>query len=54
VIRAIYARAVGWDMRGKPPDGLDLYALHVFRLDPAGAPSVGLLNVALLERRDAP
>ena len=50
VIRAVYARAVGWDMTGDPPDALDLRALHVFALDAAGEPRVERLNVAL-ERR---
>ena len=47
VIRAIYARAVGWDMTEDPPHRLDLYALHVFRLGKSGAPFVERLNVPL-------
>jgi probable phosphoglycerate mutase len=50
VIRAIYARAIGWDMTGEAPQELDLYAVHVFRLAPDGAPAVDALNV-LLEPR---
>jgi broad specificity phosphatase PhoE len=44
VIRAILALATGWDMMGKPPDKLAWDALHLFRLDAAGAPSVMRLN----------
>jgi probable phosphoglycerate mutase len=47
VIRAVYARAIGWDMTGEAPQELDVYALHVFRLAPDGAPSVEALNVPL-------
>ena len=47
VIRAVYARAIGWDMTGEAPQELDLYALHVFRLTPGGAPNVEALNVPL-------
>jgi broad specificity phosphatase PhoE len=50
VIRAIFAMATGWDMRGRPPHKLDWNALHVFSLDALGAPSVSRLNVALAER----
>ena len=50
VIRAVYARAVGWDMTGDPPDALDPGALHVFALDAAGEPGVERLNVALEPR----
>jgi broad specificity phosphatase PhoE len=47
VIRVVFATACGWDMRGRPPAKLDWGALHVFRLDQAGNPSVLRLNVAL-------
>jgi probable phosphoglycerate mutase len=50
VIRAVYARATGWDMKAKARDELDLYALHLFRLDAGGQPSVEDLNIPL-ERR---
>src|SRR5262245_4159335 len=45
VIRAIYARASGWDMRGRPPEKLDWSAVHLFRVDQRGAVSVEKLNV---------
>jgi probable phosphoglycerate mutase len=44
VIRAIFARASGWDLRGKPPAKLDWTAVHCFRLAPDGTPSVEQLN----------
>lgn len=50
VIRAIYAHAIGWDMTGDPPHGLDLYALQLFRLDRDGTPSLERLNVPLAMR----
>jgi probable phosphoglycerate mutase len=33
VIRAVYAQAARWDMRGKPPAKLAWDAVHVFRLE---------------------
>ena len=50
VFRAVYAAARGWDMTGEPPDPLDLYAIHVFALDPVGTPTVEALNLALKRR----
>lgn len=47
VIRAVYARATGWDMKSTPAHELDLYTLHVFRLAPDGAPSIERMNVPL-------
>ena len=47
VIRVIFAAATNWDMRGRPAVKLDWSTLHVFRLDPAGMPSVHRLNVPL-------
>ena len=48
VIRSILARATGWDMIGKPPEKLAWDALHLFRLDAAGAPQVLRLNWRLV------
>jgi probable phosphoglycerate mutase len=45
VIRAIYAAATGWDMRGKPPAKLDWSAVQLFRLGADGTPAVDQLNV---------
>jgi broad specificity phosphatase PhoE len=45
VIRAILSDAFGWDMTGKPPARLDWQAVHLFKLDPGGAPKVEQLNV---------
>ena len=47
VIRAVYARAVGWDMKSTPAHELDLYALHVFELAADGAPTLERINVPL-------
>lgn len=47
VIRAVYARAVAWDMTTTPAHELDLYALHVFQLTPDGAPTLDRLNMPL-------
>lgn len=55
VIRALHAAARGWDMTGKPPDRLAAHlALHVFRLSRDGAPTVEMLNMALVPRAPAP
>jgi len=53
VIRAVYARAVGWDMTGEPADALDHTALQIFALDDAGGLRIERLNVAL-EYREGP
>ena len=45
VIRALFAEATGWDMRGKPPAKLEWDAVHLFVVDEAGAPRVERLNV---------
>ena len=45
VIRAVFAAATGWDMRGKPPAKLDWGAAHLFALDAEGNPAVLKLNV---------
>ncbi|HEU4440526.1 MAG TPA: histidine phosphatase family protein [Burkholderiales bacterium] len=45
VIRALFAEATGWDMRGKPPARLEWDAVHLFEVDQAGAPRVQRLNV---------
>lgn len=45
VIRAIFAAASGWDLRGKPPAKLDWEAVHIFSLDRQGRPRIERLNV---------
>ena len=45
VIRAIFASATGWDMRGKPPAKLEWNAVHLFQVRPDGTASVERLNV---------
>jgi len=47
VIRVVFAQAVGWDMRGKPPAKLDWSCLHLFELDVAGHARVLHLNLPL-------
>ena len=49
VVRAIYALAVGWDMKGPPPVKLRNGVAQEFLLDPAGRPSPGRLNIPLRE-----
>ena len=45
VIRAVYAAAAGWDLRGKPPVKLAWDAVHLFRVDAGGAPAIEQLNL---------
>lgn len=47
VIRAVFARATGWDMLGKPPFRLDWSSAHLFRLDAEGCPAIERLNIPL-------
>ena len=48
VIRAILALATGWDMRALEPAKLAWDAVHVFRLDGQGTPTVARLNRSLV------
>jgi probable phosphoglycerate mutase len=50
VIRAVLALATGWAMTSKPPARLEWDAVHLFRLDKSGAPTVERLNVPLETR----
>ena len=47
VIRALYALASGWDMRGAPPEKLRQPCAHRFLLSPGGDPRVERLNIPL-------
>lgn len=47
VIRAVFSLATGWDMTSKPGVNLADAAVHLFRLDRAGRPTVERLNVPL-------
>ena len=47
VIRAIFAHACGWDMRGRAPLKLDWKCLQIFRLAQDGMPAVHRLNVRM-------
>jgi broad specificity phosphatase PhoE len=49
VIRATMAMATDWDMLGKPPHGIGDGCAHLFRLDPAGRPTVEAMNIPLEE-----
>jgi broad specificity phosphatase PhoE len=44
VIRALLALATGWDMTRPPPQRLADAALHLFRIDADGIPTVAHLN----------
>ena len=48
VVRALFARAVGWDMLGRPPVKFDWSALQEFHLDADGRPSLERSNVSLI------
>lgn len=48
VVRAIYARAIGWNMVDKPPEKLRDDRVHLFELDPDGGPHVAQLNVPMV------
>ena len=50
VIRVVFASAMDWGMRGKPPAKLDWSCVHLFSLDAQGRPRVEQLNLPL----DAP
>jgi broad specificity phosphatase PhoE len=47
VIRALYARASGWDMTGRPPVKLRDACAQCFLLGPEGAPETDQLNLPL-------
>lgn len=47
VIRAVYARATGWDMIGRSPEKLRDACAHRFVLDGGGAPRPDHLNIPL-------
>lgn len=49
VIRAVMAWATEWDMLGKPPHKIGDGCAHLFRLDPAGRPSIDRMNIPLEE-----
>lgn len=47
VIRAVYALAIGWDMKSRAPKRLADNAAHLFRLAADGMPAVERLDVPL-------
>ena len=48
IVRALFARAVGWDMLGRPPVKFDWSALQEFCLDADGRPTLERSNVSLI------
>jgi probable phosphoglycerate mutase len=54
VIRAILARATGWDMTGRAPAKLNDACAHRFALDAGGAPRIDRLNMPLPGTEEAP
>ncbi|MDY0882024.1 histidine phosphatase family protein [Dongia soli] len=50
VLRALYAWAVDWDMRAKPPQKLQFGCAHLFDLDAVGRPALRQLNIPLSNR----
>ena len=53
VIRAVFADATGWDMRGPPPQRLHWSSAHAFRVDRRGNVTAGKLNIDLVPARAA-
>jgi probable phosphoglycerate mutase len=47
VIRALYSRATGWPMIGRPPHRLDLGCLLLLRLEADGSPAIERVNLPL-------
>ncbi len=54
VVRALFARAAGWDMLGRPPVKLDWSCAQIFRLTADGTPSLERSNVSLQAKDSAP
>lgn len=55
VLRALYAQASGWDMRGKPPEKLRDSCAHLFHLSSTGEVSAVQANLSLLsDQQDFP
>ena len=54
VLRALLARATGWDMLGRPPLKLERGSAQIFRLDKEGRPSLERGNVSLSGESSAP
>ena len=48
IVRALFARAVGWDLLGRPPIKFDWNASQEFCLDADGRPSLERSNVSLI------
>ncbi|PPR23500.1 MAG: hypothetical protein CFH39_00620, partial [Alphaproteobacteria bacterium MarineAlpha10_Bin2] len=53
IVRALFARAVGWDMLGRPPLKFDWNSAQLFHLDGEGRPSLERSNVSLIASEGA-
>ncbi|MET1027152.1 MAG: histidine phosphatase family protein [Dongiaceae bacterium] len=51
VLRALYALAIRWDMKAKPPEKLQFGCAHLFTLGADGAPRLEQLNLSLQKPR---
>ncbi len=49
IIRAIYAKATGWNMLGKPPEKLRDNSAHLFKVSRSGSLEVSQMNLSLLD-----
>lgn len=54
VLRALFARALAWDMRGKAPVRIADGACHLFRLSPTSGPRLVEANIPLDHPFDRP
>ncbi len=54
VIRAVMARAAGWDMIGRAPAKLHYACAHRFALEPDGTPHIEHLNIPLQRTETTP
>ncbi|KLN60842.1 hypothetical protein WH96_10280 [Kiloniella spongiae] len=52
VLRALYAAATNWDMRGKPKEKIRDNCAHLFQISSAGKISVKTMNISLLSSID--
>ena len=54
VVRALFARAVNWNMLGRPPVKLDWSCAQIFDLDGSGNPTLTESNVSLQPKAASP
>ena len=53
-VRALFARAVNWNMLGRPPVKLDWSCAQIFDLDGNGNPTLTESNVSLQPKAASP